>query len=358
MKVPMHIRNLVAGFYHYPPETGSGTADNSAGSVTEGQTAPTSSGNVTSGTASEAMIKAAEAASSAEAAPAEKITGDTAKPDGQTPVAKPDATGQPDSTVTRGEAPEPRIAAAVKNAREAASKEVHEKYGLAPNTDPRDVQVGMGLLTDIRADTKGFLLQLASEMGAKVVFEGDTPAKEEVLTYPEPSLVSQDGAKAYSSDDILKILDIQKKQIMGELRPDLEYVRNSKTSAQEAESRRQVAEYTSQQLAAARKLPHFTTENEPKILAKLQAIPQDVRRSVGPIAALHMAYNTFLQDDIFPTIDTAAEARVRESYAKKANAGRGQAHPTDQSGDTKPPKLDNVSDLEKHMEQLAAAATT
>lgn len=350
----MYIRHLRLAGLSYPPEVGagSGTTDNATGSVTEGQATPTSSGNVTSGTASDAMLKAAAAASSAEPEIPAGVAGDTAKPDGQAPVATPDATGQPDSSVARGEAPPSRIETAVKNARAALTTEFETKYAWTKGIDPADAQIGIDLLADIRRDPADFAKRLMSEIGPS------EPVKETPLEkFPEPSLISQDGAKAYSSDDILKILDIHEQKIMQQLKPDLEFVRTAQTSQKESAIRGQLAQQTKQALTEARKLPHFTEANEPKILEELRAIDPRVKAAVGPIGALYMAYSQFVAKSVFPSVDAAAEERVRDSYAKKANASRGQAHPSDQGGDVKTPKLNNAQDLAKHMEQLEAAGT-
>lgn len=355
----MYIRTLrVAGIYSYPPEVG-GTTDNVTASVTEGQTAPTSSGNVSSGTASEAMIKAATAASSADTPPAGDA-GDTAKPGAASDsTANPDATGQPGAAdkaaaaATRGEAPPARIEAAVKNAR----AETLTKYGLTESTNPADVRVGVDLLSDIRRDPKAWATQFVQELGGTISFEKPAAKEEVPEEFPAPSLISADGQKAYSDTDILKITDILQKRIMQQLQPDLAYVRSAKTTAEQREHQQRLASFTQEKLAEARKLPHFTKENEPKILAELQAIPTETRRSVGAIAALYMAYNAFLQKSVFPSIDTSAETRVRESFEKKARTSQGQAHPSDQGGDGKTPTLKGVDDLAKHMERLEAAAT-
>lgn len=327
-----------------------GTTDNAAGSVTGGAAASGSTGNVTSGTASEAMIKAATAASSAESIPTGQVGDTAATGQPNKVVATSDATGQPDAVATAaaaakaGEAPPARIEAAVKNAR----AEVEAKYEAFKGLDASDAHIAYNLLADIRRDPQNFLQRLQLEL---------KPAEKEVPEqFPAPSLVSQDGAKAYSDTDILKIIEITKKQIMGELRPDLEYVRSSKTAGAEAEARQQREAALGESMKEARTRPHFT-ENEPKIAEILKAMDPAMKRRLGPMGAVYAAYNQMLEQVVFPSMQTKAEEAVRAANLKKAHTSAGQAHPTEQGGEGKTPQLRGVDDLAKHMERLEAAAT-
>lgn len=346
-----------------PPEL---TADNAAASVDTGST-PASTASITSGTASEAMIKAATAASSAEAPPTgDKKVGDTPPPASTTdagasvaaiePPVKDDSAAA--AAATRGEAPPHRIEAAVRNARQLAQAETLRSYGLE-GVDPADVRVGMEILADIRKDPKSFWQRLGTELGA----QGGGKTTEEVEEdYPEADLISPDGKlKTYSIDAHRKALDIHgrkiQKQLMGELRPVMDFVENEKSTRSTAEAQAAVQTLVGQTLTEARKLPHFTKENEPLIVEKMKAIAPEVKRAIGPVAALYMAYNQMMAEKVFPGIDAAAEAKVRDSYAKKANASNGSTHPVSTGGDGKPVKLDNQQDLARHMERMAAAVT-
>lgn len=320
------------------------------------------SGNVTSGTATDAMIKAATAASSAE----ESATTPDASAGAIPPGATSDARGQPKvtgATVTSGEAPVSRIEAAVKNARAEARAAVEAQYAWAKDVDPQDVQVGGALLYDLRTNAKQFLQELAQELGATLSF--GTPTAETVETvdeaFPAPDLVSPDGRlKTYSDATLQKMLHIHgrkvAKELRGEMAPMLEFVNGERETRAEQGRQQQVVEATKSALAEARKLPHFTKENEPLIAEKLKAIDPSIRRQVGSVAALYIAYNQMLSEKVFPTIETAAEVRVQNNNSKKAAASVG-AHPVDQGGEAKKPVLRGVDDLAKHMERLAQAAT-
>lgn len=339
-----------------------GTTDNAA--APDAGATPASTASITSGTASDAMIKAATAASSAEAAPAVP-SGDTPAPVSPTEVeATPEATIQetPEgqaaaAAATRGEAPASRIEAAVRNARQLAQVETLRTFGLE-GADPADVKVAMDVLGQLRQDPKSFWQRLGGELGSQ-----GQPEKEEVEEeYPEADLVDPTGKlKTYSVDAHRKALDVHgrriQKQLMGELRPVLDFVEGEKTTRSTAEARAAVNTLVGQTLTEARKLPHFTKENEPFIVEKLKAIPVEVKRAIGPVAAMYMAYNQVLAEKVFPGIDAAADKRARDSYAKKANASNGSVHPVSQGGDAKPPKLENQQDLAAHMTRMAAAAT-
>lgn len=315
---------------------------------------------VSSGTASESMLRAAEAASSAANQPAGSAGTPASAAGMSTPGAISGATGQPASAGTMSadgssvaDAPAHRIEAAVRNAREQTRREVEQHYQAFQGMNPQEVQMSLQLLTELRSNPARFLQELAAQVN------GD---QRQTPSFPEADLVSKDGVlKTYSAGSIQKILDSHgqqvREQVLQELSPFIDYARTEQAQRQMQQAQSVRERQVSDALAEARQLPHFTKENEPAILERLQAVPEERRRQLGPIASLHLAYSTFLKEAVFPTIDSRAEQRVREAFAKKANAGSGQAHPTDQGGDPQKPALRNERDLARHMERLAAAAT-
>lgn len=312
---------------------------------------------ISSGSASAALIKAAEASSSEATEPTGAV-GDTSTQGGPgKAAATAGATAKPvvdGSTGTKpagsgGEAPEHRIEAAVKNARAATRLEVEKEFAAFKGLDPGEVQTSIALLRELRTDTAGFFKRL----GERLKESGDT----EDEAYPAADLVSKDGKlKTYSEETFQKALDIHGRRvankIMQEIAPLREFVATEQQTREETTRTQQRRETISTALAEARQLKHFTKENEPAILEVLKAIPMEKRKALGPVASLHMAYNTFVESSVFPNIDTAAEQRVRESYAKKANAAGGNVHPTDQGGDPKKPVIRNQTQLARHMEHL------
>jgi hypothetical protein len=334
-----------------------GTTDNVAGSTT---------GNVTSGTASEAMIKAATAASSADSpAPGASGTGETTKPaEGGTPASTAGATSQPGTVVEkpgatgeRGPIPFDRHEAALRNAREETTQAFAWAKELTANgLKPDEVKAGVNLLMRLRNDPKAFFSQLGEELGA-----GGGKAEEE-LTYPDADLSTQDGkVKAYSSDAMQKVLAVQEKKLLREFQktmaPLMEHHERELTTRQQAEMDARIAKASSTALKQAETFPHFT-EHKALIGEKLKSFsPEEVEEMGGPIAAMLVAYNRVLQEKVFPKSETDAEKRVREEFQRKANAASGSVHPGATAGNATAPKLENVNDLSKHLERLAAAAS-
>lgn len=320
--------------------------------------APPSGTSVSSGTASEAMIRAAEAASSAAPEPTGvAAVGDTTPPAGvSTPGAtaaatgQPEASGQPAATGTRGEAPEPRIVAAVKNAR----AEVEAQYAWARDLNQDDAKNGVSLLREIRGDAAGFVRRLAQELGLSFA-EAPKPEVKAPWVKPVPALRSEDGKAAYTDEQVEAMLAHVKEEILGEVAP----LREAHTKAEEARTlgERIAAAKTriDTALTEARNLPHFK-EHEDAIGKKLQQIPPQTRRELGAVACLHMAYNQVLAETVFPSIATTAEAKVRDEYERKAATSTGTVRPTGASGEAgKPTTLDTPVKLANHMEQLAAS---
>lgn len=346
------------------------TADNSAAAPASGVA---TTGNVSSGTASEAMVKAAEAASSAESTPA-GVAGDTSKPTGTadpgaTVGAKtpPASTGPADpAAANRGPVPLDRHEAAVRNAREKGATEARAEFAWAkdiPQEARSSVSVALNILSQMRGDTRDFVTRLAGELGLAVVPKGQGPAgggnttaTDEAL--PEPDLESSDGKmKAYSSGTVLKAIDIAVNKALGKLRgelePSLSFIGTEQEKAEARDLQQRNSQSASSILTGARELPHFK-ENEKDIHAKLKDMSLESKRQLGPAGALYRAYNLVMAEKVLPTLSQSSEQKVREENARKAAASRG-AHPIDSGSDGKAPVLrdGDVGGLARHMEQLA-----
>lgn len=333
-----------------------GMTDNAAGSP--GAT----SGNITSGTASEAMIKAATAASSTDTPAGGSGTG---TPDGQagggTPNPNAAATGAaappnpPAANGERGPIPYDRHEAAVRNARTEAAQQYQWAQELqAQGLKPDEIKAGVALLTRLRNDPKAFWAQLGSEVNPAGT--GGT-TEEETFELPGADLTSPDGkVKAYSETAHLKSLEVMEKKILSqfkkEMQPLIEFHSSEMTARQQADFDAKAAKIGDAALKRAMNMPHFK-ENQKAIAEKLAAVDPEVLSEIGPVAAMFEAYNMVLQEKVFPNIETAAEKKVREDYAKKANAG-GSVHPTGGGGNVRKPELNNATQLAAHMEKLAA----
>lgn len=327
-----------------------GTVEN-AGAAASGQP----SGGVSSGTASEALIKAAQTSlSSGEGAPGASGTGDTAQAGAQGTGAatsgatgQPSAQGQPDATGNRGEAPESRIQAAVRNARQeyAWAQEL-----LSAGLKPQDVKAAISLVLRLRENPRQFWTELGTELG------GDRQ-EDTVENYPDPDLATQDGrVTAYSHASVLKALEIQERKLtklfQQQMQPLLDAHGRQLTAEKQAQIEAHNKRVGDSALAEARKFPHFK-ENEALIAEKLLALPEELRDQVGPVAAMFIAYNQVISEKVLPGFQRNAETAVREDNRRKA-ATTGSVHPNGPQGDAKKPELRNVTDLAAHMERLSA----
>lgn len=348
-----------------PPEL-TGTTENVAASVTTG-VEPSVSGNVSSGTASDAMIKAAMAASSAETPPAgAAVSAEPTVPatpgTGGTPVAATGQqvpTGQPAPTGDRGPIPLDRHETIVRNTRDKAVTETEAKYAWAKDVEPKSGALAMDITGQIASDPHKFANKLANTIGMKLVPIEAAGTPEQPQGLPKARLRAEDGTEAYAADQMPAIVAAIVAQVRAEYQPLLQDRRQAQEQAAEQQVREGARQTVASALVEARKQPHFTKENEPAILAILQSIPAEVKASIGPIAALYQAYTTFLGRDIFPTIQTTAEANVRAAWDKKAAASIGAGSPTASGGDAKAPVLKDgdVGGLARHMERLASLQT-
>lgn len=322
--------------------------------------------SVTSGTASESLIKAASASSAeSDLAGGVKDTSDLAGDAGASGASadtkvQPNLTGEAGAAAARGEAPEPRITAAVRNAR----AEVEEKYSWAKGFTPDDVadiQTALALVRDIRTNPREFYTRFGQELESRLPGEKKPKVEEK---FPEPGLISQDGKeRAYSASQMEQIISLVENRITSRLtdqfKPTTEFVGSAREEQAKAANRMRSVELANEALSTARALPHFQVAgadgklvDHPDILKNIQALPAETRAKIGPIGSLYLAYNQYLAANVFPTADQDAEKRVRASFDKKAAASIG-ASPTSQGGNGKPQELKTVSDLARRMEQMA-----
>lgn len=356
-----------------------GTTDNVAASVTSGAAEPSTSGNITSGTASDAMIKAAMAASSAEDTTTTGVQAGIVvpqKPVSETTDPTKDAKGPQAPASQRGEAPQSRIEAAVKNARAAAVAETRKEYAWAEGVTAEGGKVAIDITRQLASDPKTFATELATELGFKLVPINDPAAGEPPKPvagdpkrpFPKGKLRSEDGLEAYSADQMPEIVAIISDQLRAEMQGHIQPLMDDRKHAAEIRTQETIRQEARASVRStmdyARKLPHFQipdgkggTTDHPQILKNLEAIPKAERVAMGPKAALLQAYNQYLNEVVFPHIDTEAEKRIRANWGKKAATSMGSGHPVTQGGDGKPTELRGVSDLARHMERLAAAQT-
>lgn len=348
------------------PVAGSGSSATAAPAASS--STPASTASVSSGTASAAMIKAAtDAASSAATVTPPAGAGDTSTAAGAgAPGAIPAATGQPQATgqpvVTppaTGQAPDNRIQAAVRNARSETLQRMETHLGFKLNeVDPQELRQGLQLIR--RLSTPQGARQFLADLQARVGEAGGTvPTGTQPTAYPEADLVSPDGKhKAWSVDAMQKALDIHGSQveqrIYEKLGPILDFVGELHQDRTQGAERQQAITMVKETLAHARTLPHFK-EHEPAIMAKMKEMGPRVVKTVGPVAALYMAFEAVKVQSVYPKLESTIEARVRDSYSRKA-AGSGAAPMAPAGASAQPPQLRNVTDLAKHLERMSEAS--
>lgn len=341
------------GVFYSPP----GTTDNgAAASFAE------SKGDVTSGTASEAMINAAMAASSAAETPSGA--------DGVTPIVTPEkpetapAVVETAATVDAKKGPIPfeRHEAALANARTKAAEEATtkalERFAWAQGLDPADVKAKLAVIARLYDDPKKFKADLEAEMKASGLIE----EPEEAM--PEADIVDPTGTlKTYSIDAFKKALAIETKKIAKQLRAEMaplqERHKTDQEKADAATKQGHIDRVTASTMAGIRALPHFPKDKaeEGKILAEMRAIPAETRAAVGGVAALYMAFEAYKTKHVYPTLQATAAEEVRKANAKKA-AGSSIVGPVDNGTEAKPNALRNVNDLAAHMAQLEASMSS
>lgn len=330
--------------------TGAAAAASSASGAPAAPAAAASSGtsgNVSSGTASEAMIKAAMASEGAtEKTPPVVDAASAAAPGAKVQIG---TDGKP--LTDANEPPKERWNDILNNQRKLAAEEALKPYAWARDMKAEDVSAAISLVSALRKDKVAFW----RELGAMIEPEGAGETKDEA--FPDADLEGPNGVKAYSDVTLKKTLDIFEKRLMrkfqGELRPLVEFRDGELSTRERNELTNNAKSLAGRALTQARALPHFK-ENEAHVVAKLQAMDPALRKEVGPIAAMYMAFEAVKAEKVYPTMDVEAEKRVRADFDKKAAAGG--IHPVGGDGKVKEtPVIKGQSGLAAHMERLAAS---
>lgn len=223
-------------------------------------------------------------------------------------------------------------------ARQLGSKEEISRY----------VELGRRLFSDPTA----FYQQLGQELAGQ-------QSEEEELVDPKPDLRSEDGKYAYSHEANLQIArnaaERMRRELRKEFEPALRYAQTGTQREQQEAIRTEATQTATEVLSVARQLPHFK-EHEAEIGQLLATIDPNVRRKVGSVAALYMAYNKLLADKVLPTLSGSVERKTIADLQRSATAGA-----TGVSGAPAPAKPatvrdGNVDDLAKLLERKHAEA--
>lgn len=222
-----------------------------------------------------------------------------------------------------------------------------ERVGWAENLNREEVSDALEMLHDLYQNPKDFMARLAQEMG-----------NSEPEPDPEPDLVSADGKiRAYSNAAVKKLLTNLENRLTqrfsSEFKPAVDYTQTAQARERVQQRVQQAQQLGRQALTEARKLPHFT-ENEEHISAKLAEMDPNYRRQVGSIAALHMAYSAVMAERVLPTLQQTTENKVLAGFQKSATASSGSIDPSSGTGGKPPIKDGDVNALARRMEELSA----
>ncbi len=232
---------------------------------------------------------------------------------------------------------------------------MEQELGWARSLGQRqEVERYISIARRLYADPGAFHSQLGSEL------EQRQPAPVEELVDPKPDLRSEDGKLAFSHEASLQIArnaaERMRRELRQEFEPALKYAQAG-TEREEIQQIKAEANATAAEvLDAARKLPHFT-EYEKDISAVLRTIDPAVRRKVGSVGALYMAYNKVLAEQVLPTLNSNAERRTIADLQRSAHAGANGVAPTPVVAKAPAVRDGNVDDLAKLLERKHAEAS-
>jgi hypothetical protein len=201
-------------------------------------------------------------------------------------------------TQTRGPIPFDRHQAVVTNTRRKALSE----FGIEEQATPDDVRTAIGMLKWAKADARGLIRAIQSQIGDEATTAAAAPSKpaEAEDPEPEPDIPLQDGRAVYSADQ-------QKAWLKWNARQErAEAAREAREQETLAGTRRVEARHA---VAEAETWPFFN-ELRPKIKELLAAVP---RERWSP-AALHQAYLTVYK--------TEGVRLQREAWQKEQDAAR------------------------------------
>lgn len=233
------------------------------------------------------------------------------------------------------------------NARSEATKPFEWVRQLGDNVDPNEVMQLLNVARRLYADPQAFARDLMEELG-----QGQQ--EEEELVDPEPDYQSEDGKSRFFSEKSLRtLLKNQESRLMRQFRPAMDLVSREEQREQVRTMMAEAKATATQALQVASKLPHFE-EYKADIAKELSQVDPQVRRQVGSVAALYMAYNKVLAEKVFPKIGREAEDKVREGFKRSATTSVGQIKPGQGAeGKPKPLKDGDVDGLAAHMANLA-----
>lgn len=361
------------------------TGTENTGTPAPVSTTPAAAATSAAPSAIASLEKVSAAASSAEGAqPATTTTatsaaGTTVQP-GQ-PGANTGATGE-DAEWLR--IPETRRNVILENTRkkerDAVTAEFDTKHGWAKDFKREDVVEGFKFATRISQNPVQFAVDLITEirqnpqlapMLEAALGKAAAPAANAFrsgdgkFVIPKGRLVSDDGkTTAHSDEQVRETLTAFEQYLEEKFGSRLAPIEEAHASNAEREEVmgiiHQSRQETAQLMTELRALPHWPkggtgSDGEKKIGTYLAAIPADTRKRIGSVGAMYQAYNTYLQNDVFPTLQSKTEQEVQNDAKRRAAAAAGSVVPGTMVPAAATKKPSNPEELARHMERLAAA---
>lgn len=238
----------------------------------------------------------------------------------------------------------------------SAYEDLKTKTGWAANLNHNEVREAMQFFADFTRNPIAVIREIMSDPDLGAVVGGMLRPPAEDLE-PQPDLQTSDGAhKVYSATQLAKWREWNNRQQTAALNKELGPIKDFVSSSQETQQRTEIAQAaartTTRVMAEMREMPHFK-DHEPEIEKRLRAIPPHVRREIGAIGCLQMAYNQTLKEVVFPKIEADADKRADERARQKAAAGAGGIKPNGGAGSTTVKRPTNQAELAEHMRKLA-----
>lgn len=245
------------------------------------------------------------------------------------------------------DAPDSRIEVAVRNAR----AEVEGRLGWAKDLTKEEALHAVQVYRRMAADPHAFVKALLAEAGA-----GQAEEEEEELVDPDGDLISEDGkTKAYSEGAVKKLMQNLTSRLRAEMKPALTFAQKAEQEAQTRETVRGIVQESRQVASQAwetiSKAPHFE-ENRAAISEAFAAIDPAFRRQVGSVAALYMAYNKVLAEQVLPNNEKKVGDKNLKDLQRSAVASAGNVRPGSKQAPKAKIKDGDVDALAAHMERM------
>lgn len=208
------------------------------------------------------------------------------------PGAKPESPSSPEKPPPAGRWPQVLENARVKE-RTATRDQVFSTYGLDESLDATEVKAHLDLLRRDPQLHAELTIEALKREGRYRPRQEDTPEQvmpqpRQPMRLPEPALLSTDGQRAFTADQVLEVLHNGLAQFRAELSGELQPLREMHQDARTAQIRADAYSYANEAIREASSWHGFD-----KLRGRIKEIMLGDRRST-----LLSAYNRALQEDL------------------------------------------------------------